>query len=118
MIPASQPPAPSDVTPEKIADVVHRLVEFAHPSRIIVFGSAARGELHRDSDLDLLVIMPSEVPNWREAAGRMRIHLLGVDMAMDILVISEAEAAAAIGNRYGVIGPALREGRLAYEAPR
>jgi hypothetical protein len=33
-------------------------------------------------------------------------------------VISESEAAGALNNRHGVLGPALREGKLAYEAPR
>jgi len=106
------------VTPEKIAAVVARLAEFAHPSRMIIFGSAARGELHRDSDLDLLVIMRDEVADWRAESVRLRQHVHDILMAMDILVISEAEAARALNNRYGVLGPALREGKLAYEAPR
>lgn len=104
------------VTPEKIAAVVERLADFAHPSRIIVFGSAATGKLHRDSDLDLLVIMPDEVTDWKAAASQMRRHLYGAGMAMDILVIYETEAAAAVGNKYGILGPALREGRLVYQA--
>lgn len=106
------------VTPEKVAAAVERLAECARPSRIIVFGSAATGNLHRDSDLDLLVIMPHEVPNWRDESVRLRRHVRDIFMAMDILVISEAEAAAAIGNRYGVLGEALRTGKLAYEAKR
>jgi predicted nucleotidyltransferase len=106
------------VTPEKIAAVVASLAEFAHPSRIIVFGSAARGELHRDSDLDLLVIMHDDVADWTAESVRLRRHVHDILMAMDILVISEAEAARALNNRYGVLGPALREGKLAYEAGR
>ncbi len=39
-----------------LADVVRRVVEAAQPDKIILFGSAARGEMGLDSDLDLLVI--------------------------------------------------------------
>src|SRR5690348_13206417 len=103
------------VTPEKIAAVTARVAALARPSRIIVFGSAARGELHRDSDLDLLVIMPGEVTDWRAESVRLRQHVHDVLMAMDVLVISESEAARALNNRYGVLGPALREGKVVYE---
>jgi uncharacterized protein len=106
------------VTEEKVDAVVARLAELARPSRIIVFGSAATGKLHRDSDLDLLVIMPEEVKNCRAESGRLKDMVRDIDMSKDIFVISEAEAAAAVNNRYGILGPALREGRLAYQAPR
>ena len=33
-------------------------MEAVHPLRIILFGSAARGEMGADSDLDVLVVMP------------------------------------------------------------
>ena len=39
-----------------LREVVRRVVEAAEPDRIILFGSAARGQMGRDSDLDLLVI--------------------------------------------------------------
>ncbi len=39
-----------------LADVIRRVVEAAQPDRIILFGSAARGEMRPNSDLDLLVI--------------------------------------------------------------
>lgn len=38
--------------------LVRLVVETVHPLRIVLFGSAARGELHEDSDVDLLVLMP------------------------------------------------------------
>ena len=37
-------------------DIIQRIVEVAHPQRIIMFGSAARGEMGPHSDIDLLVI--------------------------------------------------------------
>ena len=35
-----------------------KMVEAVHPLRIILFGSAARGDMRPDSDIDLLIVMP------------------------------------------------------------
>ncbi len=37
-------------------DIIRRIVEVAHPEKIILFGSAARGDLNRHSDVDLLAL--------------------------------------------------------------
>lgn len=43
---------------ESVIDyVTHAIVEHFHPQRIILFGSQARGDARRDSDLDLCVVM-------------------------------------------------------------
>ena len=36
--------------PAILAEVVRRIVEVAHPDRIVLFGSAARGQMGPDSD--------------------------------------------------------------------
>ncbi len=41
-----------------LEELVQRIVEAVHPLRIILFGSAARGEMGPNSDLDVLVVMP------------------------------------------------------------
>lgn len=47
-------------------ELVKRTVEAVRPLRIILFGSAARGEMGPDSDIDLLVVMPEgSVPTSR-----------------------------------------------------
>ena len=42
--------------PRILDAIVRRIVEIADPEKIILFGSAARGEMTRHSDVDLLVI--------------------------------------------------------------
>ena len=37
-------------------NIIRRIVEVAHPEKIILFGSAARGEMNRHSDVDLLIV--------------------------------------------------------------
>jgi len=107
-----------DVTPERIQTAVARLASAARPSRIIVFGSAARGTVGPHSDLDLLVVMPHAVPDWHSESVRLRRMLAGTPMAIDILVVSEAEAAAAATRQQGIISHALRHGVVMYEAPQ
>jgi predicted nucleotidyltransferase len=42
--------------PAILADIVRRIVRAAKPEKIVLFGSAARGEMGPDSDYDVLVI--------------------------------------------------------------
>ena len=107
------------VTPEKIDAAVKRLVEVARPSRIILFGSAARGDLHEHSDVDLMVVLPDPPrPNYGEAVTRMYSALADIPMAKDLIVVTE-ERLAELGNRPSLVyREALREGRVVYEAPR
>lgn len=43
-------------------DLLRRVVAYFNPRRVILFGSAARGEAGPDSDLDLLVIVDDDTP--------------------------------------------------------
>ena len=45
---------------QTLDDIIQRLVEVAQPEKIILFGSAARGEMGPNSDVDLLVIKDTE----------------------------------------------------------
>ena len=40
----------------KLKDIVQRIVETVHPTRIYLFGSRAHGNAREDSDYDLLLI--------------------------------------------------------------
>ena len=42
-----------------IKQVVDQIVNLAHPSKIILFGSAANGNIKPDSDLDFMVVIPN-----------------------------------------------------------
>jgi len=49
-------------TPRIPSDLLDPVVEFFKPQRVILFGSRARGEATRDSDIDLLVIVDDDTP--------------------------------------------------------
>lgn len=78
-------PSPKDL----IEKIVRRIVEVAHPIKVILFGSYALGTPHQDSDIDVLVIEKHVGSRFKEML-RLRRALRGILVPMDILVISEA----------------------------
>ncbi len=95
-------------------DIIRRIVEVAQPEKIILFGSAARGEMNRHSDVDLLVI--KEGGNAWDVMGQIYEKLYGVDVAVDAIVVSPADVERYKDSHPLVIKPALLEGRVVYEA--
>jgi predicted nucleotidyltransferase len=106
---------PPPVSEEILDAVVERITEAVHPTRIILFGSAARGEMGADSDLDLLVVMPDGT-HRRQTAQTIYRCLAGLGMAKDVVVVTEADVRDYAGNPSLVLHPALREGREIYVA--
>ncbi|MEO5341588.1 MAG: nucleotidyltransferase domain-containing protein [Magnetococcus sp. MYC-9] len=95
--------------PDILNEMVRRIVDVAHPLRIILFGSAARGEMGPDSDLDFLVVMPDGV-HRRKVAITAYNALGGLGIPKDILVVTENDIQQYGGNHSLVIAPALAEG--------
>ncbi len=77
---------------------------------MILFGSAARGELTRDSDLDFLVIEP-EVENPALESVRLPRALGDLVLAADVIVASEHRVQEWRDVRGSLIHAALAEGR-------
>ncbi len=48
--------ATSKITPQLIDYIVKKIVKAIDPKKIILFGSYARGDYKKDSDLDLFII--------------------------------------------------------------
>ena len=98
---------------QRLSKIIQRIVEVAQPEQIILFGSAARGEMGPDSDLDLLVV--EEGVHRRRLAQRIYRNLIGVGQAVDI-VVATPEDLERYGNSIGLIyKPALTEGKIIYE---
>ncbi len=77
-------------TSDTIDLAVRLLVEVAHPRKIILFGSYARGDETPDSDVDLVVILPS-VHNHFSEMIRLRRTLREIRMPIDVLVYSDED---------------------------
>ena len=96
-------------------EMVRRIVQIARPRKIILFGSAARGEMRPDSDLDLLVIMP-DGSHRRHTAQRLCRGLAGLGVAKDVVVATEADVRDYDHNPSLVLCSAVREGKELYHA--
>lgn len=93
-----------------IAEAGRRLAEAAPTARVILFGSRARGEAGHDSDLDLLVIEPAIESRSAEFV-RLRGALADLDVAIDLIVVSERHIEEWGHFEGTMLNEALREGR-------
>lgn len=103
------------VKQQVLDEIIRRIVEVAQPEKIIMFGSAARGEMGPNSDVDVLVVK-SNVAHRGRLAGDIYMNLIGAGQAVDVIVVTPEDIERykdAIGL---VIKPALREGRVIYAA--
>lgn len=107
-----------EVTPQKVQAAVEKIIEIAQPRQIILFGSYARGQMHRDSDLDVLVVAGTAVDNPRQESVRIRRGLRGISMPMDILVVAESKLKELADTPGLIYREALREGKVVYDCQR
>lgn len=84
------------------------------PSRVLLFGSRARGEAHPDSDLDFLVIQ-ERVESKLDEMVRLRDALADLDVAVDIVVVSREEAETRRHSPGSIVRRAFEEGRVLVE---
>ena len=99
-----------------IERITERIVEHFHPQLVILFGSHARGDARDDSDLDLLIIAPSDEPRWHRTVPVYRL-LAGMGVPKDIVWWTPEEIAEWRGVKSHFITRVLREGKVLYEKP-
>jgi predicted nucleotidyltransferase len=100
---------------EIVNELVRRIVTAAHPVRIILFGSFARGDQDHNSDIDALVVMP-DGSACRKTAKQIYAHLSGFGFAADIVVATPSILERHKDNPSLVYFQALREGKELYSA--
>ena len=97
---------------ETLQEIIRRIVAVAQPEKIILFGSAARGEMGPNSDADFLVIKSGA--HRRELAGDIYMNLIGVGQAVDVVVVTPEDVERYRDCPALIIEPALREGKVVY----
>lgn len=96
-------------------ELVRRIIEVAHPQRVILFGSAARGQLGPHSDFDILIVVKDGV-HRRRTAQQIYLKSWGVGFAKDLFVVTESDIREHGANPYVIIKSALEEGKELYRA--
>jgi predicted nucleotidyltransferase len=124
--------------PVILADIVRRIVAAAKPEKILLFGSAARGEMGPNSDYDLLVIKDGKFNRHQVTVeitralrglvikdGKFNRHQVTVEITRalrgkgapaDVVVVRPDEVERYRDSDCLVICPALREGKVVYDA--
>ena len=100
---------------EKLATQLRPIFEKHHVLRVIVFGSLARGEASRRSDVDLLVVQHTDKRFLERYDGLLRdITQAVIGRDVDLLIYTPQELAQ-LAHR-PLIAVALREGKAIYES--
>ena len=91
----------------------NRIAAEFRPQRIILFGSYARGQATRDSDVDLLVIMPFKGKDYRQASRiRRRIE---ASFPMDLLCRTPTTVRQRLAMGDCFMQDVVATGKLLYE---
>src|SRR3990172_2627788 len=105
------------ITPEKVETAIKKIIEVSQPRKLILFGSYVRGNIHINSDLDVLVVTGEEIENPRKESVRIRRALRGIGMSMDILVIAESKLEELASMPGLIYREAIKHGKVVYESP-
>ncbi|GAB4581407.1 MAG: nucleotidyltransferase domain-containing protein [Anaerolineales bacterium] len=102
------------LTDIRVKNIVSEIVEKFFPEKIVLFGSYAHGTPTRDSDVDLLVIMPTQERPLRKAAeiSASIEHPLPIDVI--VKTPQEIETRLALGDTF--ISKIIQEGITVHEA--
>ena len=96
-----------------VSEIVRRLVDFYHPERIYLFGTAARGDAGPHSDYDFMVVVTGEIPKKARDVYRA---LRGIRGAVDVIVWRKEEFDKRLHLKASFPSTIVREGILLYGA--
>ena len=97
---------------KELDSITAQLIEKYKPEKIILFGSAMRGE-GEINDIDLFIIK-KDVPHYGADRIKELYHLLSVDAPVDYIVYKpeEAEERLSLGDPF--IKKIFKEGKVLY----
>jgi predicted nucleotidyltransferase len=100
------------IDPVVLRNILRRVLSVTKPQKIILFGSAARGDAGPDSDIDLLVI--GNVANRGRTAQRIYRRLVGVGAPVDIVVATPEDIERYKDSAGTIFKQAIKEGKVVY----
>ena len=103
------------ITEPLLDEIAKKIVDHFHPDQIILFGSYAYGEPKDNSDLDLLVIMDTDLRPTARSASVARICRPKY-VAMDIVVRTPEEIQTRLRNFDPFLEGILKLGRTLYKS--
>ncbi len=102
------------VSQETIDNIVKEIAQHFNPEKIILFGSYASNRGSPDSDVDLLVIMESDMPHNKRSVP-LQLLFRPMPCAIDFLVFTPEEFDRWNGTPNHIVTEALNNGKVVYE---
>ena len=99
----------------EISRIAQRIATLYRPKKIILFGSAVKGKITNDSDIDLLIIKNTSLPRHSRAQKIYRLlRDINYSIPLEPLVFTpkEVEERVQLGDFF--IEEILREGKVLY----
>lgn len=98
---------------EEIKKITAQVIKNYQPEKIILFGSAARGDLNKDSDVDMLIIKETSEPR----IDRIKKVLFSVDynLPFEPLIYTQRELEERKKLDDSFILEILTQGKILYE---
>ena len=97
-----------------IDQIVQKIVDQVNPLQVILFGSYARGMPAIDSDVDLFVIVESNLPRHKRSA-KIRLLFSPAPCPLDILVYTPQEVESCSGVVNHIVTHVMTTGKILYE---
>lgn len=101
---------------DSVGAVVKAIIDNFSPKKIIIFGSYAAKKQTPESDLDLLIIMDTELPPHKRSVP-VRLLFKPMPCVMDLLIYTPSEINYWNGTANHIITHALRTGKVLYAQP-
>jgi predicted nucleotidyltransferase len=101
------------ITNEIIQEIKNRIVSAVHPEKIVLFGSYAYGTPTKDSDLDLLIILPTKEPMHKRVT-RIRKLVRDINILKDIIVYTPQEVEKWKNASAAFITSIMKKGKVIY----
>jgi predicted nucleotidyltransferase len=97
----------------QIEAVAARLAEAAGAEQVILFGSHARGDAGRDSDVDLMIVAKSDLPRFKRSRSLYQA-IRPYPFPMDLVVYTPEEIEQGRRSPLSFVATVLREGKTVY----
>ena len=97
----------------EIEKVARRLGDAARAESVILFGSYARGNPSENSDVDFLIIAPSDLPRFKRSRELYQLFK-PYPFGMDILVYTPEEIEQDREIPLSFVASVIKEGKVVY----
>lgn len=108
------PMVTTTTTDEILQEIVNRLVVGLRPERIYLFGSRSHAEADKDSDYDLMIVLPSSnLPRYQRESQTYDL-LWGLKTPVDVVVLTREEFQNSSKVKTSLVSTVKTQGKLIY----